>query len=287
MGKEFTDITNVERAMQSLAGVVQGISLDHEISNAEIGVLSDWLAMYASLLHRQPFGELAELVERILADGVVTAEEREELLDWCQRFLASDSVAVRTTTNALRRLHGVLHGVAADGAVTHQEAADLGDWLEDYADVAHVWPFCELHALLARIRKDGQVDPEEIADLTAFCLPFVERAADGFGDLPVGHTLTGICDHGTDIVFDGAVFCFTGKAAKVRAELHDAVEARGGMAIDHVRSNLSYLVIGSLSQPAWAYASYGRKIEKVLELRRGGLPIVILHEHRLVDALGG
>jgi len=49
------------------------------------------------------------------------------VLDWCQRFSSSTSMAVKTTTDAMRRLHGVLHGIAADGLVTAQEAIDLPD----------------------------------------------------------------------------------------------------------------------------------------------------------------
>ncbi|MFZ4580785.1 MAG: hypothetical protein ACOYOB_20580 [Myxococcota bacterium] len=41
-----------------------------------------------------------------------------------------------------------------------------------------------------------------------------------------------------------------------------------------------------MSQPARAYASYGRKIEKVLELREKGRPVVIVHEDLLEAALG-
>ena len=273
MAKDWTQITNVERAMQSLAGIAQGIALDYEVSDGEIGSLTEWLSMYAELLNRQPFKELADLLTRVLEDGKVDEQEREEVLDWCQRFSSSTSMAVKTTTDAMRRLHGVLHGIAADGVVTAQEAIDLRDWLEDHDDVAHVWPFCDLHELLHRIRADGKVDDAELGELVTFCQPFVERAAEGNHGKPVGHTLTSICDHGADVDIAGSTFLFTGKASRVRKELHDAVAVLGGLPIERVREDLNYLVIGSLSQPAWAYASYGRKIEAVLELRHEGFDV--------------
>lgn len=46
-------------------------------------------------------------------------------------------------------------------------------------------------------------------------------------------------------------------------------------------------MVGRLARGAWDCGIYTQKIEKVLELRRGDLPVVILHEHSLVDALEG
>lgn len=285
MAQDWTQITNVERALQSLAGIAQGIALDYEINDGEVSSLTEWLSMYSELLNRQPFKELADLLSRILADGRIDELEREELLDWCQRFSSSSSMAIRTSTNALRRLHGVLHGIAADGVVTEQELIDLEDWLQDYDELLYLWPFCDLQALLHQIRTDHIVSERELAELLAFCQPFVERAAPGGHTKPVGHTLTGICDHGAQVDIPGSSFLFTGKASRVRAQLHDAVAARGGVALDRVRQDLNYLVVGSLSQPAWAYAAYGRKIEAVLALRQVGFDVKIIHEHVFLEAL--
>lgn len=288
MATAWTDRANVERALQTLAGIAQGMAIDYEITDGEVGALTEWLSLYSHLTHRPPFKDLADLVERIVADGVIDEEEREELLDWCQTFASDKSVAVTTTTDALRRLHGVLHGIAADGEVTEQEAVDLGDWLQEYDDVCHVWPFCDLKDLLARVLADRKVDEGERAELLAFADSFVERAAIG-GEhrAAVGHTITTVCNHGAEITFTGKTFLFTGKAARQRKDLHADVAARGGVPLDRVRNDLDYLVIGSLSQPAWAFANYGRKIEEVLALQAQGFKVAIVHEHALQHALDG
>lgn len=285
MGRDWTQVVNVERAMQSLAGIAQGIALDYEVSDAEVGVLTEWLSLHSALLNRQPFKDLADLVARVLEDGKIDDDERDEILDWCQRFSSHESVAVKTTTDALRRLHGVLHGIAADGEVTAQEVVDLGDWLQDHHELIDIWPFCDLHELLDRVLADGVVDDDERAQVLAFCQPFVERAADAGHDGAIGHSLTSICEHGEEISFVGKTFSLTGKAAKVRKHLHAAIVERGGIAVENVSQRLDYLVIGSLSQPAWAYAAYGRKIEEVIQLRRSGVRIAIVHEHHLDHAL--
>ncbi len=46
-----------------------------------------------------------------------------------------------------------------------------------------------------------------------------------------------------------------------------------------------YLVVGALSQPAWVYATYGRKIELVLANRKQGAKARIVHEEDFLAAL--
>lgn len=48
---------------------------------------------------------------------------------------------------------------------------------------------------------------------------------------------------------------------------------------------VNYLVVGGEGNPCWAYACYGRKVEKAVELRRQGHPIVIVHENDFHDAV--
>lgn len=286
MGIDWTQITNTERAMQSLAGICQGIAIDYEVSDDEIAELSKWLLMYKEVINEPPFSDLADLIARIVKDDRVEDDEREELLDWCQQYTSSDSVAVRTTTDALRRLHGLLHGIAADGLVTEQEAVDLREWLNDHEDFADLALFREVRGLVAEVLGDRRVDATELNRLLHFCQPYVERPAVTGSRKPVGHTLRSVCDDDAAIEFSGCNYLFTGKARRERKHLHAAVTARGGNPIERVRQDMHYLVVGALSQPAWAYSAYGRKIERVLELREQGYPIVILHEDRLTAVLG-
>ncbi|MFZ4580926.1 MAG: hypothetical protein ACOYOB_21285 [Myxococcota bacterium] len=282
---DWSQITNETRAMQSLAGICEGLALDKRVSDDEATELARWLLMYENLLDRWPFSQFSRLLTRITLDDRIDEAEREELLDWCQRYIDDESVAVRTTTDALRRLHGVLHGVAADGRVTAGEVTQLARWLGDYEAFSEVPLFRELRTLIDRVLDDGHIDASEYAELLAFCRPFVERPATTKTTAPVGHTLTSNCDPQAKIAFAGKTFLFTGQARQERARLRRAVEARGGLTITKVRPNLDYLVVGALSQPAWAYAAYGRKIEAVLAMREAGKNVAIVHEDVLMRAL--
>ena len=84
-----------------------------------------------------------------------------------------------------------------------------------------------------------------------------------------------------DVVFEGRSFCFTGVfvfSDGDRNECEAAVRARGGMCCQHPTRDLSYLVVGSFAEPAWAHQSYGRKIETALELKFHGSNCKIISE---------
>jgi hypothetical protein len=282
---DWSQITNETRAMQSLAGICQGLALDGRISDDEATELARWLLMYENLLDRWPFSQFSRLLSRITLDDRIDEAEREELLDWCQRYVDNESVAVRTTTDALRRLHGVLHGVAADGRVTAGEVSQLARWLGDYEAFSEVALFRELRTLIDRVLADGRVDADEYTELLVFCRPYLERPATPNATASVGHTLTSICDPQAKIAFADKMFLFTGQTRQDRVRLQRAVESRGGLTTVKVRPHLDYLVVGALSQPGWAYAAYGRKVEAVLAMREAGLNVAIVHEDVLMRAL--
>ena len=48
---------------------------------------------------------------------------------------------------------------------------------------------------------------------------------------------------------------------------------------------VDYLVIGADGNPCWAFACYGRKVEKAVELRKSGVRIMIIHESDFHDAV--
>ena len=88
-------------------------------------------------------------------------------------------------------------------------------------------------------------------------------------------------DPAPEVVFEGRSFCFTGIFVfgdGGRDQCEAAVQARGGMCYKHATRDLSYLVVGSFAEPAWAFQSYGRKIETAIELKSHGSNCKIISE---------
>lgn len=285
----WQNLPNVERAFQALSGIAAGIALDYHVSDGEVAALVEWLDLHSGLVDRPPFNELADLLARILEDGVIDDDERDELLEWCQAFADEGASAVACASDSVRRLHGVLHGLASDGELSDQELVDLNDWLYEHEDVWHVWPFCDLKERLDSVLGRGEpITDSERAELLAFCSEFAERPANAIGlrSLPVVHAVSHVCNHSAPVSFAGKRFCFTGKARLARKELARRVEALGAVVVRNVSNDLDFLVIGALSQPAWAYASYGRKIEAVLERKqRTAATTEIVHEDAVLAAM--
>ena len=48
---------------------------------------------------------------------------------------------------------------------------------------------------------------------------------------------------------------------------------------------MDYLIVGADGNPCWAFACYGRKIEKAMELRKAGARIALVHESDFHDAV--
>jgi hypothetical protein len=66
------------KTMGELVGLCRGLVADEKITTAEVMYLSSWL-QDAGFIAEWPASEIAQTMERILEDGVVTKEEKEEL----------------------------------------------------------------------------------------------------------------------------------------------------------------------------------------------------------------
>lgn len=286
--------TDVDRATHLLEGIIQGISLDHEVNDGEVAALTQWLDLHSNLLERYPFSEIRELLRDVLRDQVVEEHERQDLLDWCQTFNDNSNAANVAITQATRRLHGVLAGIAMDRTVSVDELRDLQDWLRDHERFRREYPFAETWDLIGRVLSDGRISAEEHNELMSFCRDFSEREVDNpvihdvpdlagepfrFSCAPVLETVEGVCAKDPAIHFQGKSFCFTGQARfGKRSQLVTLVRERGGTAQDTVTASLGFLVIGAQSQPLWAFSAYGRKIEKVVRNQKSGASTLIVRE---------
>jgi hypothetical protein len=289
--------TEVNRAVDRLHGILVGISSDYKLEDTEISKLFKWVNVNESLHHLEPFKSVVALLTRCLKDGIIDEDEREEILDWCLEF--HDGLP-ECVTSAIRRLHGVLHGISIDKKATEEELKGLRDWLMDYEIFHDYWPFDTTWNLVNYILEDGIVTKEEETEFLEFCNNFTECVIDDpkvhdelynrsfmQSDAFFLQPFTALCDRESNIEFRGKAFCFTGPARiGPRRKLKEIVKSLEGIPYDSVIQNLDYLVIGAQSSPAWAYSTYGRKIERVIELRDKGNEISILHEDDFISQAG-
>jgi len=291
-------ITDTSRAIHVLEGILKGIAADKKINIEEMYELKRWLDNHKNLSDVYPFSEAYELIDSVLEDGIIDKEEQEEILDFCNSFEALDGPIDRLTKE-MRNLHGFLHGIIADKRVNKKELKALQKWMKYHKSNLHKWPFDELYILINTILKDGIVTEEEQREFIDFTKGFIEDKAENAkkdpsvfvnrwmnSDAPTLKTIDRIIDKNIKIKISKKTFCFTGqmKSGK-RKDMQNKVAEIGGIPMNNISRKTDYLVIGALSNPCWAYSTYGRKIEAVMNNRKMGINTYILHEDDFISAI--
>lgn len=285
----FTGKGRLDKSINSLIGLLEGIAIDGQVTPGEVAMLGMWLADHRDVATRHPFSELVPAVAGAVADGILDPEEREDLLWLCRRLRSTEFYD--TVTADLQRLHAVVGGIAADGVITTDEMRGLSDWLAEHEHLKTCWPYDEIETLTTKALGDGHIDEAEHKMLLEFFTEFLAVLDERTVVRPVAFdgpemTIGALCSVAPEVTFTARSFCFTGASSRFkRAEFEDLVHRLGGEPLASVTAKLHYLVIGAEGNPCWAFACYGRKVEKAVALRRKGVRVVILHENDFHDAV--
>lgn len=284
---KFTSFSRLDKSINSLIGLIEGMAIDGLINKPENGILSAWLSEHEQYKDSHPFNELIPAVNRAICDGVLDEDERQDILWLCERLTSTQFYG--ETTAGIQTLHGILGGIAADGQVTKEELIGLRDWLDDHEHLRTCYPFDEVDSIITAVLADGVVDEIEHKALQRFFGEFLALLDDRTITSPlvlIEGSIQGVCAICPEISFDGSLFCFTGESSRfTRKGLAELVKGLGGNTSPSVTKKLNYLVIGSDGNPCWSYACYGRKVEKAIELRKQGVRLLIVHENDFHDAV--
>ena len=285
---QYTGRAMLERSLRTLQGLLEGITIDQVVTDAELKGLAKWLHEHRQYQDRKPFSEVIDKLTEILANHVIDAEERADMLWMCGQ-LEPGRPYFDSLTADMQRLQGVLGGIISDGKIRKAELVGLQDWFEQHPHLRSVWPYDELETHVAAVLKDGQVDAREHAALLQFFGDFVGTSDHSSLELPEdseGNFISGVCALAPDIQFEGRVFCLTGSSDRAtKADIYAELERRGADWSGNLTAKVDYLVIGAKGSPCWTFSCYGRKVEQAVQRRRDGGRVVIVHEHDLWDAI--
>ena len=283
----FTGKARLEKTINSLLGIVEGIAADSRINATEIGFLRNWLDEHQEMANLHPLNELMPVVANALDDGVLSSEEQQDIRWLCERLRSNQYFDA--VTSDMQRLHAMVGAIAADAAVSEAELRGLSAWLSEHYHLKTCWPYDEIDSLVTKVMSDGRIDDQEHRLVHGFFSEFIALFDDRTVTSPPiieGTSLGGLCAVCPEITFAESTFCFTGTSSKYsRTEFSKLVKSLGGEPMNGVSGKLNYLVIGADGNPCWAYACYGRKVEKAVELRKQGKRIAIVHENDFHDAI--
>lgn len=174
-------------------------------------------------------------------------------------------------------LIGISKGLVADGRVDQMEAEFLLTWLIQSRQNTENPLIINLLGKVESMLEDGVLDSEESEELLNL-LHKINGEPSAIGELAKTASLP-INDPLPSVTFEGMRFLFTGTCAfGTRKQCHAAVESLGGVNSKNVTKRLNYLVLGTYVTDSWAHESFGRKIEKAMEYREDGIPLIIITE---------
>lgn len=82
----FNAAHRLKRSIDQLIGICSGIAADGVVNDQEIAFLSTWLSENGVVCTEFPGKEIAARISEVMADGVITDEERDELLGVLQQI---------------------------------------------------------------------------------------------------------------------------------------------------------------------------------------------------------
>jgi NAD-dependent DNA ligase len=174
-------------------------------------------------------------------------------------------------------LIGISKGLVADGKVNQSEAEFLLNWLAQSRQSTSNPVVLNLLSNVEVMLEDGILDSEESHELLNL-LQKITGDPSEIGELAKTTSLP-IDNPLPQIAFENRSFLFTGTCAYgSRRQCQEAIETLGGVNANGVTKKLNYLVLGTYVTDSWAHENYGRKIEKAMDYRTSGLPIVIITE---------
>ena len=285
----FTSKARADKAINSLKGILLGINLDEQVNEKEINELKKWAENHRSLINRNPFKEFMTIIDETVSNNIPATETIEDLFWLCQKY-ENDIYYYNAVTTDLQTLQGICHGILADGIINEKEVRDLEKWLDNNTHLSTYYPYDEIRSLMLSIVSDGIIEEEEILILKAYLNQFVnienKEIAKQIDQDTADINISGHCTSDPNIDFDGKTFCVTGvlKSGN-RSELENLISDLGGIPTRTVTKKTDYLIVGDNGNPAWAFACYGRKVEKALEMRKGGHQICLVHEFDFMDAV--
>lgn len=277
----FAGPAQIEKDLNNLLGLIKGIGADGHINQMEVERLKRWLSEVVGYRDNSPYRDVRLMIEEILEDGKVDHEELLDLEWLCEQFLNKENPYFNVVTRGVQQLSGILSGIEADDNINDSELLFLKNYVDSHGYLKNTWPYDEVLSLVNAIVEDKYYSGEilgRLRDITksTSVLGSVTSNKDTIESMAVTTATADL------VTLTERSFCITGNSSRYsRHEIAQMIELYGGYVQDSVSGKLNYLVVCDEKNACWAFASYGRKIEKVKALQSKGKTVEIIYEEDL------
>lgn len=274
----FNHYSNIRKVALNLLGILSGISADAQMNQNEIAFLYNWLRDQTNVKKTGDLLDLQDAVEDILLDGVVTEEEREDIMGLIDTVLQYSEVEVESIDCLVNRFLGFLTGISCDDELTDSEIRSLHKLIEAEPSAHSHWAISKIKHKVDEVLEDGVITVEERASL----LQEVKSVCgQQFLDTGIASGLSTEALSGDVEVdtIDGLSVCFTGTfTSGKRADVAKTARESGANVLKGITQKLDVLVIGGIASRDWKFSSFGRKVESVHANREKGASTIIIDE---------
>lgn len=283
LNTNFNHNRNKQKALQALAGILQGVTADKTLNTTEVLFLDTWLRTEKEYKQDGDFLDLMDLIEDALEDGIIEKHELEEIQGFLKDVVTYGYQCDTDYEALINQLLGFLQGITSDDQINNKEIDGLLSLLNSYPAILDTWPANIINQRLEKVLEDGIVDDEERAELLVMLKSICGQQFTDTGSAECGATdFFGEPITLSDI--EGKSICFTGKfLAGSRKIMESLAKAKGGEIRNGIARDLDYLIIGSMASRDWKFSSHGRKIEAVLKNKQQGYETHILNEETWMD----
>ena len=179
---------------------------------------------------------------------------------------------VSAKTTALQIVKSIAEKAVEDDVISLDEASKLYCMLKILPEASEDKTIRPIFSMLERAIADGEVDQSESLEIGRALKHFIDPvASDG--------------DEG-DIEFVGKNFVLTGNFEHgTKDSVASMIESRGGVLLKSVTKKCDYVVVGGFGNESWSMGNYGSKVKKALDWQAKGVPVRIVSEQELFDAL--
>ncbi len=197
---------------------------------------------------------------------------------------ATSRTSLRIQDRLIDELIGICRGVIADGVITESEAIFIGQWIENHREIADRWPVNIVYARVKEMLLDGILSKHERQELLD---TLKDLTGEGSPLQQASHPTTlPLTRPAPEVAFRGKTFCLTGKFVFGSSlDCEESIVGLGGSLVPMPTRETDYLVIGELCSPDWIHTTFGRSIERAVELQSQGAALEIISERHWVDSL--
>lgn len=274
-----------EKQLCILEGLLLGVACDQQINQKELELIANWCGENNYARKSHPFNDIYPILERAIDTKSIPEEDQQGIV-WVIRNLFGNNPFKESLTRRIQILQGIIFGVLSDGVITVEEMRAIRKWIDANRDIASIFPVSEIETQIYKVLQDGKIDKEEHKEMLLFFESIVPQGFIDNSSAEIIDKVSGLCAIDPEILFKSKGFCITGEfKAGPRSQIENEIKSRGGIIKSGVSRKVDYLVVGSDGSESWAFNCYGLKVQRAMDIRKAGHPIVIVHEFDFNDAL--